>query len=291
METRCGTVVLAGAPNAGKSTLLNALVGARLAITSSRPQSSRMPVIGIRTDEHVQFVFIDPPGLLEPGYLLQYTMVDEAVEAVRRANVVLHLHRASEAPVPDLDTLVPTDALDGKPVGTVLTAIDDVPSPRRPRSSAPLFAVSAVTGEGLAALLEWCAERLPRGPFRYDGDDMSTQPVRFFVEEAIREAAFEVLHQELPYAVAAHVEEYREHDDPVYIRVTLYVERESQKGIVIGNRGRTLKRIGVVARARIEELIGSRVYLDLWIKVLPRWRKSPTLLRQLGFRISTSRES
>jgi GTP-binding protein Era len=289
VETRCGTIVLAGPPNAGKSTLLNALVGARLAITSPRPQSSRVPVIGIRTDERVQFVFIDPPGLLEPGYLLQQTMVDEAVEAVRRANVVLHLHRASEAPAPDLHTLVPPDALAGKPVGTVLTAVDEVPQ-RRTDSSPTVFGISAVTGDGLAALLEWCAERLPTGPFRYDVDDMSTQPVRFFVEEAVREAAFEVLRQELPYAVATHVEEYREHSDPVYIRVTLYVERESQKGIVIGSRGRTLKQIGAVARGRIEELVGSRVYLDLWIKVLPRWRKSPTLLRQLGFRVPMSRK-
>jgi GTP-binding protein Era len=146
-----------------------------------------------------------------------------------------------------------------------------------------------VTGEGLDLLLAWCTARAPAGPFRHDVDAMSTQPMRFFVEEAVREAAFEELRQELPYAVAAQVEEYREDSDPVVIRVTLFVERESQKGIVIGAGGRTLKRIGSVARNRIEELSGRRVYLELWIKVLPRWRKSPTLLRQLGFRVPTSR--
>jgi GTP-binding protein Era len=288
-DTRCGVVVLAGAPNAGKSTLLNALVGTRLAIVSARPQSTRTPVVGIRTDGGAQLVFVDPPGLLEPHYLLQETMVEAAVDAVRKADVVLHLHRATEGPPPRLASLVPEGVLDRKPIASVATAVDELPSGRRPRSAPPDFAVSAVTGEGLDRLLAWCTARVPAGPFRYDADAMSTQPMRFFVEEAVREAAFEVLRQELPYAVAAQVEEYREESDPAVIRVTVYVERESQKGMVIGAGGRTLKRIGSVARHRIEELSGCRVYLELWIKVLPRWRKSPTLLRQLGFRVPTSR--
>jgi GTP-binding protein Era len=124
---------------------------------------------------------------------------------------------------------------------------------------------------------------------RYDADDLSTQPVRFFVTEFVREAAFEVLHEELPYSVAASVDEFRESSDPVYIRVTLFVERGSQKGMVIGARGRTIKKIGATARQRIEELLGATVFLDLWVKVLPQWRKSPRLLRELGFVPPTER--
>lgn len=288
-ETRCGIVVLTGAPNAGKSTLLNALVGARLAIVSPLPQTTRTPVIGVRTDPAAQLVFVDPPGLLEPDYLLQETMLEAAVEAVRHSDVVLHLHRAALGPAPQLESILPAGTLGAKPVASVLTAVDELPPHQRPTPAPAAFSVSAVTGEGIDSLIAWCTAHVPVGPFRYDADDVSTQPMRFFVEEAVREAAFEVLRQELPYAVATQVEEYREDSDPVLLRVTLFVERESQKGIVIGTRGRNLKRIGSIARRRIEELTGSRVYLDLWTKVLPRWRKSPTLLRQLGFRVPTSR--
>jgi GTP-binding protein Era len=288
-EPRCGTVVLAGAPNAGKSTLLNALIGIRLAIVSPMPQSTRTPVIGVRTDPGAQLVFIDPPGLLEPDYLLQETMLEAAVESVRHSDVVLHLHRAALGPHPRLESILPAAALEAKPVASVLTAVDELPPHQRPDAVPATFSVSAVTGEGIDSLIAWCSAHVPVGPFRYDADDVSTQPMRFFVEEAVREAAFDVLRQELPYAIATQVEEYREDSNPLLIRVTLFVERESQKGIVIGTKGRTLKRIGSIARRRIEELTGSRVYLDLWTKVLPRWRKSPTLLRQLGFRVPTSR--
>lgn len=290
-ETRCGTVVLAGRPNVGKSTLLNALVGADLAITSPKPQSTRQPVVGVRTEHRVQLIIVDPPGLLEPHYLLQHTMVDEAVEVVRRADVVLHLERADEAPGPSLAALLPNGTLGSRPLATVVTAIDLAAQHRRPPSDVPIFYVSARTGDGVRNLLDWCGGHLPEAPFRHDADDMSNQPVRFFVQEFVREAAFELLQQEVPYGVAARVDEFREGSDPLYIRVTLFVERASQKGMVIGDGGRTIKRLGAAARQRIESLLGQRVYLDLWVKVLPRWRKSPELLRQLGFRVPTVRSS
>jgi len=150
--------------------------------------------------------------------------------------------------------------------------------------------VSATTGSGVDPVIAWCAGHVPEAPFRYDAEDISTQPLRFFVEEFVREAAFDLLRQELPYAVTARVDEFREREEPVYIGVTLYVERESQKGMVIGARGATIKALGIAARRRSEDLMGQQVYLDLRVKVLPRWRKSPKFLRELGFRIPTSRD-
>jgi GTP-binding protein Era len=146
-----------------------------------------------------------------------------------------------------------------------------------------------MTGAGLPALLDWCRDQALPGPFHNDPDELSTQPVRFFVEELVREAAFEVLGQELPYALAAQVDEFREQESPVYIRVNLYVERDSQKGMVIGKRGATVKRLGALARQKIERLLGERVYLDLWTKVLPKWRTRPQALRSLGFRVPTEK--
>jgi GTP-binding protein Era len=281
--------VLAGKPNAGKSTLLNTLVGTKLAITSAKPQSTRQRVIGIRTEGDSQLVFVDPPGLLEPHYLLQQTMLDEAVEVLSRANAILHLHRINEGPATPLAELVP-DGTVATAVATVYTAIDAARTEARPEPGPDVFCVSAITGEGIEALLHWCRAQCPLGPFQYDPDDMSTQPLRFFVAEFTREAAFELLHEELPYSLAAHVDEFRESSDPVYIRVTLYVERESQKGMVIGANGRTIKSLGALARQQIEALLGTRVYLDLWVKVLPHWRTSPHLLRELGFRPPAARK-
>jgi len=143
--------------------------------------------------------------------------------------------------------------------------------------------VSAATGAGLDSLLSKIRAHLPARPFEYDPDDVATQPVRFFVVEYLREAAFELLEEELPYALTAEVEEFREQERPMYIRVTLFVERESQKGMVIGRGGRTLKAIGQMARSRLEELVQSPVFLDLWVKTLPHWRKDPAALTRFGF--------
>jgi GTP-binding protein Era len=287
-STYCGTVVLAGAPNVGKSTLLNAIVGSRLAIVSPRPQSTRSAVVGIHTSGSRQLIVLDPPGLLEPRYLLQEAMLGEALDAVRNADIVLSLRRGLD-PSPPLDALVPEDLLAGKLRATVVTAADLLTPEALGDLDPDAFVVSARTGAGVPALTRWCLDRLPEGPHRYPDDDLSTQPVRFFVEELLREAVFANLDKELPYAVAAKVEEFRESERPVYVGVTLFVERESQKGIVIGKRGAMIKAIGAAARAEIEALLDHQVYLDLRVKVLPRWRKSPSFLRQLGFRVPTER--
>jgi GTP-binding protein Era len=282
MTTRCGTVVLAGLPNVGKSSLLNALVGERLAIVSPKAQSTRVPVVGVRTRGDDQFIFTDPPGLLTPSYQLQERMREAALRAIADAEVIAHLHPLSEAPAPAFAVAAGLTAAPRVPVVTVYTKADLVPPERRPALVAGI-AVSSATGEGVDALLDTLAERLPSGPFHYPADEMATQPLRFFVSEYVREAAFEVLEEELPYSVACEIDEFRESETPTYIRATVYVERDSQKGIVIGHQGRTIKAIGQAARARIEGLMGSTVYLDLNVKVLSNWRRQEGLLRRLGY--------
>jgi len=280
---RSGHIALAGAPNVGKSSLLNALVGQHLAIVSPRAQATRLPVTGLRTEGDTQYVFHDLPGLLDPAYLMQVRMREIALEAVGRMDVVLHLHPAPEAPAPSFTELAGTAVSLEGPVLTVYTKGDLVPAARRTELERSALVVSATRQEGIDRLLAGIRERLPEAEFPFDPEDVGTQPVRFFVVEYLREAAFELLEDELPYGFTAEVEEFREAERPVYIRVTLFVERESQKGIVIGAGGRTIKAIGAHARHRIEELIGAPVYLDCWVKVLPNWRKSAAALTRFGF--------
>jgi GTP-binding protein Era len=280
---RTGHIALAGAPNVGKSSLLNAFVGQHLAIVSPRAQATRLPVVGLLTQDDAQYIFHDLPGLLEPSYLLQARMRELALEALRRMDLVLHLHPATDAPAPPLEQVAgltqPLSAL----VLTVYTKADLVSAARRAELARSALVVSAAAREGLDELLAALRQRLPEGEFEYDPEDVGTQPVRFFVVEYLREAAFELLEDELPYGFTAEVEEFREAERPVYIRVTLFVERESQKRIVIGAGGQTIKAIGARARRRIEELIGAPVYLDCWVKVLPHWRKSAAALARFGF--------
>lgn len=283
MTTRCGIVALAGLPNVGKSTLLNAILGTPLSMVSPKAQATRLPVTGIRTEADAQFIFLDLPGLLEPTYLLQRSLRRLALEGVAQADVILHLHPAPDAPAPPLITLVPDlPTLRGKVV-PVYTKGDLVTPERRHLLEAEGVVTDSGDAASIAALLHRLEPLLPAGPFRHDPDDIGTQPVRFFVGEYLREGAFMVLDDELPYAFGAEVEEFRDDRSPVYIRATVFVERESQKGIVIGHKGATLKQIGAHARSRLEALIGEPVYLETWVKVLPKWRRSPGALARFGF--------
>jgi GTPase len=281
---RCGTVVLAGRPNVGKSTLLNALVGEHLAIVSPKPQSTRLPVVGLLTRGDAQFIFTDAPGLLEPEYMLHQVMRAAAIRAIADSEVIAYLHPLAEYPAPSLEQVARLDRPPRAPVVTVYTKADLVsPTARPPDRLTASVIVSAVTREGLDALLEALRAHLPESPFHYDPDEMATQPMRFFAAEFIREAAFETLHEELPYSVAVEIDEFREGRSPVYIRAVMYVERESQKGIVIGEGGRTIKTLGIAARAKIEPLLGERVFLELHVKVMPKWRRHEPSLKRLGY--------
>jgi GTP-binding protein Era len=283
--TKCGIVCLAGLPNAGKSTLLNALVGEALAAVSPKPQTTRVPVRGLVTDETTQIVLVDPAGLLEPAYPLQRAMRHSAVVEIRGADLVVQIHPLPDAPAPDLRALL-GEAEPIPPVLLVYTKADLVRSRRPPPGDA--LAVSAKTGEGLEQLLAAIRERLPEGPFLYDPSDVGTQPLRFFAAEYVREAAFALLEQELPYSVAVELDAFREAEEPVYIRATIAVERDSQKPIVLGRGGRTIKAIGIAARRRIEALLDRKVRLELWVTVWPRWRRDTARLARLG--LSTPRQ-
>ena len=287
--TRCGHVGLAGVPNVGKSSLLNRLVGTHLAIVSPKAQATRLPVVGLLTEGEVQMVLHDLPGLLEPSYLMQERMRHLAEDRLAKVDVILHLHPAPEAPAPDFQSVARLERPARAPVLTVYTKADLVSAARRAELAQDALVVSADSGEGVADLVARVGTLLPEAPFEFDPEDIGTQPLRFFVVEYLREAAFELLGEELPYSFTAEVEEFREQKRPVYIRVNLYVERESQKGIVIGHKGETLKRIGSHARTRLEELLGQQVYLECWLKVLPKWRRDPAALARFGFPSSEER--
>jgi GTP-binding protein Era len=291
---RCGIVALAGRPNAGKSTLLNALIGEPLAIVSPKAQTTREPVRGLLTDAETQILFVDPAGLLDPTYPLQRAMVRAALGELRGADLILHLHPLTDAPAPALGALLHSlhaeqaagPAVDRRTL-TVYTMADRAPDAARlelgtPEGDPPAVVVSARTGAGLDALLAAVRGRIPEAPFLFDADDVGTQPLRFFAAEFVREAVYAALEEELPYSVAVEIEEFREAEEPVYIRATLAVERDSQKPIVLGKAGRTIRAIGTAARERLAAFLGRRVYLDLWVTVWPHWRRDPAVLARLG---------
>jgi GTP-binding protein Era len=295
VTTRCGIVALAGRPNAGKSTLLNALVGEPLSIVSPKPQTTREPVRGLISDDASQIILVDPAGLLDPAYQLQRAMLHAALATIADADLVLYLHPLPDGPAPALASLLPERTRAPKRQLAVYTKADlrpgRVPPLAVPDGAEAALAVSAETGQGIAELLAAVRERLPSGPFLYDPDDLGTQPLRFFAAEYVREAAFAELEQELPYSVAVAVDEFRESETPVYIRATLAVERDSQKPIVLGKGGRTIKAIGTAARLRLEALLGRRVRLELWVTVWPKWRRDPAALARLGLPLTPEKDA
>ena len=286
--TRAGIVTVVGKPNAGKSTFLNRVVGQKLSIVSPKPQSTRDRIVGILSDHESQMVLFDTPGLLEPRYALQRAMRRAALEALADADVIVYLADATDGTAPPLAAAAGLESPPAAPVVTVYNKADCIDRAREDELAAATPGarfISALDGRGVDALLRELRERLPESPFLYDADDVSTQTLRFFAAELVRECALEQLEEEVPYSIACEIEEFRETGSPVYIRAVLHVERESQKRILIGNRGTRVREIGKCARAKIETLVGGAVYLDLWVKVLANWRKNARALQRFGYRL------
>jgi GTP-binding protein Era len=293
-STRAGIVTVVGKPNAGKSTLLNRLIGQKLSITSAKPQSTRDRIVGILTRDGVQMIIFDTPGLLTPKYGLQEAMRGTALQALEDADVIVYLADAQDGPPPSLVEAAALERPPRAPVILVMNKSDTLKRSQRTalRASIPAaHLVSSRTGDGVPELVAAIGAALPESPYLYPEDEVSTQSMRFFVAELVRETALEQLNEEVPYSIACEVEEYREEPSPVYIRAIVFVERESQKRILIGEGGGRIRDIGRAARLKIEKLVGSAVYLDLWVKVLPNWRRNARDLRRFGYQIPGAGES
>jgi GTPase len=294
-EFRCGYVALIGRPNVGKSTLLNRLVGQKLAITSPKPQTTRHRLLGILHLAGAQLLFLDTPGLLDPKGLLNETLVKAALTALADADVVVWLVEPRPPDPQDRAVLPKVQALKC-PMVIALNKIDLVDKPQLlPLIAAyhdffpdsPVVPLSALVGDGLPALVAEVVALLPASPPLFPEEQLTDQTERFLVAEIIRERLFHHTGEEIPYAVAVAVEEFDETRRPelVRIRAVIYVEKESQKGMVIGKGGRLLKRVGQEAREEAERLLQAKVYLELWVKVWKNWRRDPKALRQFGYQV------
>jgi len=317
MNHKAGYVALVGEPNAGKSTLLNTLLGQKLSIVTPKPQTTRHKITGILTGENFQIIFLDTPGLIKPKYALQELMMTSADEAIKDADIVAFLidARSRDVTVPfehgirnaELKTMnkgqetsnveqrtkKPEHGTD-KPLFLVLNKIDlmkrnDVlsliQSASEIRSFKEIIPVSALTGENLDDLKKTIIKYLPEGDPLYPEDYLSDRDERFFVSELVREEIFKVFKEEVPYSTTVEIEEFRESNEKkTYIRAIIYVEKDSQKGIIIGKNGAALKRIGQSSRKQIEEMIENEVFLELFVKVRDGWRNNKKALLQLGYR-------
>lgn len=295
--TRAGHVALIGRPNVGKSTLMNAFIGEKLSIVTPKAQTTRESVTGILTTDRAQAIFVDTPGLLEPKYALQRAMHETALEVIADADLVLLLLDATRpGELPPEGPVLEAIRRRREAIIVLINKIDEAASDAvevltgwaREQFGVDAILISAARGDGVDDLRSAIEAALPENPFFYPADELAVQPVRFFVTELIRETIFEMYGQEIPYATIVRVEEYREADDPVFIRATVYVERESQKPIIVGRGGSGIRELGTRSREKIEAFVGERVYLDLFVKTLPNWRARLGTLRYLGYRLPPS---
>jgi GTP-binding protein Era len=295
---KSGFVAVIGRPNVGKSTLMNALLGEKIAIVSPKPQTTRLRQLGIYTRDDLQIVFIDTPGIHDPRTALGTFMVSVATDALRDADVILFLVDVSHHPTGEdrrIADLIRA-AEDVTPVILVLNKTDLLADAaelqarteefRQLVPTADILTTVATSGEGVSDVMQHLIDRLPAGPRYYPADQLSDTATRDIVAEMVREKVLLNLDQEVPHGVATQVEEFKTRsEDMTYIAVTIFVERESHKGILIGKNGQMLKTISQQARAEIEPFVGTRVYLELWVKVLKNWRRDENALRRLGYRL------
>ncbi len=290
---KSGYVSIIGEPNVGKSTLLNALMGEKIAIVTPKPQTTRNRITGILTTDSYQIIFLDTPGVLTPKYRLHDQMVKAAYTAITDADIVLYMIDASR-----LNSGIEAKILDQlkKAAQQVILVINKIDLTLNP-ALLPIIAsyqekfpfleiipISATTGDGVLQLRESIIKHIPEGPLYFPSDQLSDLPERFFISETIREKIFLRTSQEIPYASSVVVEEFKERPNgKIYISAMLYVERQSQKGILVGKGGQTIKRIGQLARTEIERFLETTVFLDLRVSVKADWRRDERKLKDMGY--------
>lgn len=292
-----GFVAIVGRPNVGKSTLLNTFVGHKLAIMSDKPQTTRNRILGILNRHGAQVIFLDTPGIHKPHHRLGEYMVKVAERTLHEVDLILAVMDATAPPGEGDRWVAAMVSAARTPAILVLNKIDEIPRGAMLETLGQYRAlgdfldavpISALEGRNVEALLDIIVKQLQPGPRYYPEDIMTDRPEQFVVSELIREKAIHLTREEIPHSVAVEVDELtKRREDLVYVKAVVYVERDSQKGILVGEGGRMLKEIGRLAREDIEALLGSKIYLDLWVKVKKDWRDRATILRQLGYQVES----
>ena len=288
---KAGFVNIFGKPNAGKSTLLNAFMGEKMAIVSHKVQTTRHRIKAILSTDNYQIIFSDTPGIIDPKYKLHEKMMQAVKGSLEDADVALLIADAGEDPAESHDIFQKLKLK--APVIVVLNKTDSVKDPTKLEVLKTFFAeqpyckevvlISALKKNGIDELLQRVLSYLPEGHPFYEGDDLSDMPVKFFVGELIREKIFEMYHEELPYHTAVVVQEYKEKTTLTKIRAEIIVQRETQKGIILGEAGSMIKKLGTAARQDIEAFIDNKVFLELYVKVRPKWRDNELYLKEYGY--------
>lgn len=287
---KSGYVAIVGKPNAGKSTLLNSLIGTKISIATKKPQTTRHRVIGIYSNADSQIIFLDTPGLIKPRYKLQETMMKKVNESYVDADIILFVVEATEKKL-SAETFEPLRKLN-KPVILLVNKMDLIKNaqvlPLVDRLSKlypfdEILPISARLGTGIDELMKEIMKRLPVGPPFYPKDQVSEHPERFFVAELIREQIFILYKQEIPYSCAVNIIQYEENASRDIIEAEIVVNRDSQKGILIGKKGQALKKLGITSRRSIEQFLDKKVRLNLFVKTRDRWREKGNFLRDYGY--------
>lgn len=291
---KSGFVAVVGRPNVGKSTLINALIGDKIVIVSDKAQTTRNRIICVYTDQEKQIVFMDTPGIHKPKHKLGEFMVTAAVDSLKEVEAVLFLVAANEKRGPGDNFIIEQLEKVKVPVYLCVNKIDTltkedllkvIVSYQDAYPFAGVIPISALEKENLDVLLDELTSKLPEGPQYFPEDMITDQPERLLISDMIREKILLTTRDEVPHSIAVEVEEMKTRDDgTTYIRATIFVERDSQKGIIIGNKGAMLKQLGAQSRLDIQRLLGTKVYLDLWVKVKKDWRNKSGMLSELGYK-------